>query len=237
MRQTLIELFTSKKFLAALTAIIVYLAGRFGFDVDTAALDRIYAALLAYVGAQAIADHGKSAAQLKTAALQPARSGRLVASVELADPERTASSSLALDSLRRGGGAPLLLVLLLGLCAGVMLPACSWTRAELRAGGSALIDCAAADHARIDALIADLGTKRRPDGSRDWAAIEAGAIAAGVTIGGCALAELVDPAPAASSGLVARVQVAGDDDGRAALEHARARWGGDVQWRTSAGVR
>jgi hypothetical protein len=68
MKNALLDLFTSKKFLAALTAIIVYIAGRFGFNVDTAVLDRIYAALLVYIGAQGIADNGKSAAQITAAA-------------------------------------------------------------------------------------------------------------------------------------------------------------------------
>jgi hypothetical protein len=62
MKATLLELLTSKKFLATVTAVVVYVAGRWGFDVDTAALDRIFAALLVYVGAQGAADVGKSAA-------------------------------------------------------------------------------------------------------------------------------------------------------------------------------
>jgi len=68
MKNALIDLFTSKKFLTALTAIAVYIAGRFGFNLDTSVLDRIYAALLVYVGAQGIADVGKSAAQVTAAA-------------------------------------------------------------------------------------------------------------------------------------------------------------------------
>jgi hypothetical protein len=68
MKNALLDLVTSKKFLTALTAIIVYVAGRFGFDVDTAVLDRIFAALLVYIGAQGIADNGKSAALITTAA-------------------------------------------------------------------------------------------------------------------------------------------------------------------------
>jgi hypothetical protein len=67
MKQALIDLFTSKKFLAVLAAIVVYIAGRFGFDVDPASLDRIFAALMVYVGAQGIADHGKSAAEIEAA--------------------------------------------------------------------------------------------------------------------------------------------------------------------------
>lgn len=68
MKSALLDLFTSKKFLTALTAIIVYVAGRFGFNIDTTVLDRIYAALLVYIGAQGIADNGKSAAQIAAAA-------------------------------------------------------------------------------------------------------------------------------------------------------------------------
>ena len=68
MKNALLDLFASKKFLAALTAIIVYIAGRFGFDIDTSVLDRIFAALLVYIGAQGIADNGKSAAQVAAAA-------------------------------------------------------------------------------------------------------------------------------------------------------------------------
>lgn len=71
MKTALLELIASKKFLAALTAIIVYLAGRFGFAIDTAVLDRIYAALLVYIGAQGIADAGKSAAKITAAAAPP----------------------------------------------------------------------------------------------------------------------------------------------------------------------
>ncbi len=67
MKQTILDLLTSKKFLAALAAIIVYVAGHFGFNVDPALLDRISAALLVYVGAQGIADHGKSAAEIAAA--------------------------------------------------------------------------------------------------------------------------------------------------------------------------
>jgi hypothetical protein len=64
MKNTILGLVTSKKFLAAVTAMVVYVAGRFGFDVDPATLDRIYLALLAFVGAQGIADSGKEAAKI-----------------------------------------------------------------------------------------------------------------------------------------------------------------------------
>lgn len=62
MKQALFEMITSKKFLAAAAAGIVWVAGRWGFQIDPATLDHIFAALLVYVGAQGAADVGKSAA-------------------------------------------------------------------------------------------------------------------------------------------------------------------------------
>lgn len=94
MKATLTDLFTSKKFLAALTAVVVYAAGRFGFDVDPATLDRIFAALLVYVGAQGVADNGKSAAQILAA--PAARAAAPIAP--------SASVSIALLALVVGGG-------------------------------------------------------------------------------------------------------------------------------------
>jgi hypothetical protein len=64
------DMVTSKKFIASILAILVYIAGRFGFDLDSDTVDRIFAALLVYVGAQGVADSGKSAALIaKTASI------------------------------------------------------------------------------------------------------------------------------------------------------------------------
>lgn len=68
MKQTLTDLFTSKKFLATLTALVIYVAGRFGLSIDPAKLDPVWQILLVYVGAQGVADLGKSSAQVKAAA-------------------------------------------------------------------------------------------------------------------------------------------------------------------------
>lgn len=63
MKLVILDLLSSKKFLAALAAIIVYVAGHFGLDIAPSALDPIWQALLVYVGAQGLADIGKSAKQ------------------------------------------------------------------------------------------------------------------------------------------------------------------------------
>jgi len=99
--------------------------------------------------------------------------------------------------------------------------------------GTAVIDCLVADRAKIDALITDLGTKTKPDGSRDWSAIEADALVAGVEIGGCALAEFVESFLAPASGLKA------PSDGveaRQTLEHFRSTKTGGASFKTRFGT-
>jgi hypothetical protein len=64
MKATILEMLTSKKFLAAAISAIVYLAGRFGWHVDSTQLMPAVAPLWAYVLGQGLADQGKSAAQI-----------------------------------------------------------------------------------------------------------------------------------------------------------------------------
>jgi hypothetical protein len=123
MKATLLELLTSKKFLAALAAIIVYVAGRFGLDIDPATLDRVFAALLVYVGAQGAADIGKSAAVVKANA-EPALLGAR-------NPE-SGHARLSVLLVLFGG-------LLIG--AGVGLTAVSCTGAQRAAGAGAFLRC------------------------------------------------------------------------------------------------
>jgi len=65
MKAAILEMLKSKKFLAMLSAIVVFAVGRLGLDIDPAKLDPIWQMILVYVGAQGIADAGKSAAQVK----------------------------------------------------------------------------------------------------------------------------------------------------------------------------
>ena len=72
LRSTLTAFFASKKFLVALAAGLVaavrLIATTAGVDVDQGALDRVFLALVAYVGAQGIMDVGKSAQQVNMGA-------------------------------------------------------------------------------------------------------------------------------------------------------------------------
>lgn len=65
MRQILLELVSSKKFIAVVVASVVYAGGRLGLRIDEQLLEHIYTALLVYVGAQGVADFGKGATQVR----------------------------------------------------------------------------------------------------------------------------------------------------------------------------
>jgi len=138
MTTVLKDLFTSKKFLAALSAVLIYLAGRFGFELDPAALDRIFAALLVYVGAQGAADIGKSAAAINAVA---------------SDPGRSIEASKAMQ--RVASTVPMLAVLLLGAGLVASQVSCAGTaRPRATAGATVAIDCTAPD---IAAIVGDVG--------------------------------------------------------------------------------
>lgn len=215
MKQTLIDLFTSKKFLAALTAVVVYVAGRFGFNVDPGTLDRIYAALLAYVGAQGLADIGKGAAEVRAAAVNPP---------QVATPPQPYSGA--------GLSAAGVLFLLLAVAGGTS--ACATARPRAAAATAAEIDCTAP---AIATLAVDIGVSLRAwvlkhvagDGrtidlaqlKRDASALE------GEAVGSCALvaalAILAAPSQApAHQGLLATAAGPTPDDWRAALVEVRA---------------
>jgi hypothetical protein len=219
MKATLFDLFTSKKFLAALAAVIIYVAGRFGFDVDSAALDRIFAALLVYVGAQGIADVGKSAAAINA-----------IGSTLGTTPEGIAAMKRLVARI------PVVLVV---LAAGsvAMLPSCAAVTPVVTRAESAVVDCVQADKTPIVALLAELAADAVTaalGGGVDWSALASKAWEQGKETGGCAFVALVT----AQLKSAVRTQAA---DGRPspaqiALEDLRTKFGG-VQWRTAAGLR
>ncbi len=65
MKQAIKELLESKKFLAAILAIVVWAVGRLGIDMSTEQLAPIVGSLWTYIVGQAIADHGKSKAKIE----------------------------------------------------------------------------------------------------------------------------------------------------------------------------
>lgn len=63
MREVVYALLSSKKFLVAAVAALVWVAGRAGMDISEADLMPVVGALVAYVLAQGWADKGKGAVQ------------------------------------------------------------------------------------------------------------------------------------------------------------------------------
>lgn len=98
--------------------------------------------------------------------------------------------------------------------------------------GNVVIDCLAADRAKIDTLIADLATRTRSDGTRDWNAIETDAVSAGVAIGGCALAEFIESLLHPS-----HVEASSDDtQARQTFEHFRSTQAPNATFKTRLGT-
>lgn len=244
MKATLIDLFTSKKFLAALTAVVVYAAGRFGFDVDTAVLDRILAAFLVYVGAQGVADVGKGAAQVREAAFgarprsMPAGLETGAALVQVEPPSSSATRAPI-------GTVAVLALVALGLSAAGSLTACSGAKSAASGAKAAVVDCVHADQGPIVRLLIELGgdaVAAALHGQVDWAVLEAEAETQGVVVGGCAFSQFVHgmaaaPRPPAPDTAVSALWAppAVPDPATAALERLRAASGG-VRWSTPAGV-
>ncbi len=102
-----------------------------------------------------------------------------------------------------------------------------------KVAGKAVLDCLAADAAGIDQTIIDLGTKTRPDGTRDWGAIESTAIGHGLVIGGCALAQFVQTYLSPGTGVKAP---ADGLEARQTLEHFRATEAGGATFKTRLGA-
>lgn len=70
MKKTLAELFSSKKFIVAVAAVVAYVISRAGFDVSQDEAEKVLLFVGVLIGAQGAADFGKAAA-LATAQTAP----------------------------------------------------------------------------------------------------------------------------------------------------------------------
>jgi hypothetical protein len=249
MPQVLRDLIGSKKFLAALGAGIVYIAGRFGLHVDPDALDRLFAALLVYVGAQGIADQGKSAAEIHAAVA--------TRTIPMSDPASISPAAQLADEMKRGvarfvSSAPpgrtragvMLALAVAGIGGALLLGGCTWTAAHPKttAIGAAGVSCtlgSLAESARGYQPVAEAavgGTVDKATGTVDTpklltvleSAIVDGLRCALVT----AVAKLATPAPVTPAATAVQGLIGGpppSDPGPLLLRtlaHARQSWGG-----------
>lgn len=220
MKNVLLELISSKKFLVAVSAVIVWIGGRFGLQIDTDTLDRIFAALLVYIGAQGIADNGKSAARIYQT---PVSEPQAPPAEDVRVPPSVIVGAVAIALVLAGCGA----------------------RARVANGIGALVDCEANSLRAGVAELVPMATQAivgaiSGDGRIvDTATFEAAGRALKGDLGRCAFA-------AAVAALVTSVPTSPDapasapmevDSGalRAAFESVRASWGG-ASYRTGAGV-
>lgn len=167
----------------------------------------------------------------------------------VADP-KPAAPPLAVVPPPGSSGAALLVVLLLGALAAPALSGC--TKAEAgaaaTAAGHAVVNCTgqaigttpALDLATLIAIASqaqEVKTACTSGGRFDWSCAESAAIAKGVTIGGCALAQLLATPPPTEKPAIASTAVAPaqPDPGRAAFEDFRARVAGGALFHTAAG--
>ena len=67
MPQVLKDLFASKKFLAALSGILLVVINRIGLNIAEEVIDRILAMLAVFITGQGIADFGKEKAKTESA--------------------------------------------------------------------------------------------------------------------------------------------------------------------------
>jgi hypothetical protein len=74
MKEAVLGLLSSKKFITAIVALVVTGAAKYGFDVDAEVCAAVLGLFAVLIGAQGAADNGKEAARLhvESAAAEPA---------------------------------------------------------------------------------------------------------------------------------------------------------------------
>ena len=65
MKQAILDMFKSKKFLAALASVLVAVGAKVGWNITTEELLPILSPLMAYIVGQGIADNGKERAKIE----------------------------------------------------------------------------------------------------------------------------------------------------------------------------
>jgi len=175
MLKTLASTVESKKFVVMFLTGVAGIVARWGFQVDVATIVMLMAPFMVAVGAQGWADNGKEAARMNLAA----------ANAHL-DAARINSKSQA--GFARFGVMILISMIGLGV---LMAPSCSGTTGGSVGPviGNIVVDCIVKNGQAVSDELQKLKDEFNSTGS--WSAVENQAKVAGMEIGGCALAELV----------------------------------------------
>lgn len=216
LRDTLLELVRSKKFLMAVLAAIAWLGGRFGLHLDPSEATELISPILVAIAGQAVADHGKSAAQIEAANPKPgslaiATTGNVDASpvgqAPVISPIAVAPSSsttvptqpLGVVPPRQPGGfigLDVLLGLAVLMLAAIVCIACSSLGGTAKKIGGDVVDCTKGEVSKaipelgpvVDVLLAQ---STQPSKSVDWNPLRDITKTFTTDIGMCVLADSV----------------------------------------------
>ena len=189
MREALLELLQSKKFLMALLGMLAGLLARFGWQMDPAETIMWLSPLMSAIVGQGIADHGKAAAQISADNWKPMPK---VIADEPGQPVKPPESGRAVLDLLIALGV----VLAVAMSIGVMSSGCSWLKGEAKKTGQAIIDCTKAESAKavkelgpvVDVVLAQVVDS---SGRVNFSQLSDLAKGWGTDIGGCVLADAV----------------------------------------------
>lgn len=185
MKQAILDLFSSKRFLMLLAALICALGGKFGLQLDNTTVAEIVGLFAVAIGAQGAADHGKEAAKINVAAAQAMN-----------------DNAPAPAKIAQAGFASFGLLIFLAFFA--LIVGCAWFKSESKAVASDVVDCTVSTATSnikqfgpvLDALLVyatDGGGKINGD------AVKAATTGFAKEVGGCVLADTIaralKPAP------------------------------------------
>lgn len=169
-------LFSSKKFLTALVALLVSAGAKFGLQLDNELVMSIVGLFAIVIGAQGAADAGKETAKLAI------------------ERDKAFADSLQRKASGQDGFSRIWLMAILALLAAVWLTVgCGATTKRL---GGVVIDCTTENSTTltrefgptVDAL---LRAATQPDGRMDWSQIRSAAKSFGLDTGACVLANAI----------------------------------------------
>ncbi len=217
MKQALTDLFSSKKFLTALVALIVTVGAKYGLKLDDQFVLGILGLFAVLLGAQGAADHGKEAAQINADARTPEK-----------------------------GSAVSIVMLALAIAGFVFVASCGILSSSTAKGfGKDVVDCTTSSAKstinQFGPVVASYLAHSVDGGGRiDWSSIKADTKSFGADVGGCVLASVVSdalhPKPVDPNAPKSSTLVLDPADLRAGFEDLRRSSLGGKTFHTEAGT-
>lgn len=153
------QLFSSKKFIVMIAAIVVAIAGKLGLNLDPDLVQQIVYLAMAYIVGQGIADHGKEAAKVEAASAVPVTTTTIETSSTQDDglpPTTLTRTTETTIKPAQAGFADMALMLAISmiLCIVMVMEGCHLAKHEASVAKDAAVDCLAS---RAQALTKEFG--------------------------------------------------------------------------------